>query len=77
MDVTLVLKIDFFSMPRFYKQRGNSSLVGEKMLLEVPEGNFFYKGLKRTHFGAMLKRSKFPVPHQAHRHSALPTVSVA
>lgn len=35
MDITLVLKIDIFSMPRFHRQRGNSSLVGKRMLLEV------------------------------------------
>lgn len=40
IDMTLVLKMDFFSMLRFHKQRGNSSLVGKKMLLEVPEGGF-------------------------------------
>lgn len=36
----LVLKIDFFSMPRFHKQRGNLSVVGKQMLLEVPEQGF-------------------------------------
>lgn len=40
MDIALVIKIDIFSMPRFHEHKGNSSLAGKKMLLDVPEGGF-------------------------------------